>query len=400
MKKNIIALSVFSALSATSVAQAETVTLYDYDEATSAYEEAYFTGGLSVSNGRKDDQTAYDFSVGADYDRVFSSPSRDVTTKASVDGSISRAGTAGANKQDNYVAAISGTIDNYFTPGSNGAFWFGNASVRANDAFDDLETTASIGVGYGRVVNVTPMAKAIRVVEELVQLGVLRNTPAKSVYQQMANIIERESEYRSRYGFNEDYELKWITDILATLQTNISTAGTLKARDVLVDERISQRRYGWKVRAGLGYVGTNFDGLKDKPLLTAGAEYHQPLSNLTQFSNEATVNAIINDGDNGYNFNNAMSLTHEVDDRLDWENSWNLAYTKNTDNGDDVVTNSVASSLIYELNNTLDLTTTLAVQNIDGSSRTLTETENGVTTSYAEDGTDTSLVVGVRYRFK
>ncbi|MEZ5478908.1 MAG: DUF481 domain-containing protein [Thiolinea sp.] len=405
MKKTLLALTVGTALSGLSVAQAE-VTLFDYTEATSAYEEAYATGDLNVSNHRRDDQTAYDFNLGVNYDRVFSSPSRDLTVKGDLTGSITRAGTEGADSNDNYTASGSVTADNYFTPGSNGAFWFGSASVRADDAFDDLETTASVGVGYGRVVNVTPMAKAMRVIDELAAMGVLQAKPDKTVYQQMANIIDREGEYRSRYGFQENYELKWISDVLAVLQNNgatngpVSAAGTLKVRDVLVDERISARRYGWKVRAGLGYVGTNFDGLTDKPLLTAGAEYHMPLSNQTQLSDEATFNAILNDGDNGYNFNNQLSLTHEVDDRIDWENAWDLNYAKDTGNGDDVVTNTLSSTLYYELNNALDFYTTASLKNINGSSQVITETNNGTTVSYDEDGTDTSLQMGVRYRLK
>ncbi|MGB1008571.1 MAG: hypothetical protein ACPGVP_02550, partial [Thiolinea sp.] len=343
MKKNYLATVVCGALLGPSLVQAE-VTLYDYQEASSAYEDAYVSGDLNVTKNRGDDQAAYNLNLGVDFDRTLSSADRDLNVRGDLNGSVSRAGTSGADSESSYTAGLSATYDKYFVPGSNGAFWFGSASLRANDAFDDLETTASAGVGYGRVTNVTPMAKTIRVMDELVHRGILNAKPAKSVYQQVAGIVAKESEYASRHG--SDYELKWLGDIETAIKSgggvaNLGAAGVLKIRDVLVDENISLRRYGWKVRAGLGYVGTNFDGLTDKPLLTAGAEYHQPLSNQTQLSNEATFNAIVNDGDNGYNFNNQLSLTHEVDDRIDWENTWNLNYAKNTASGDDVTTNSI-----------------------------------------------------------
>ncbi len=392
MKKQILALSISTALLGMSAAQAE-VTLFDYQEASSSYEEAYVAGNVYLGKNRGDEQTAYNIDLNANYDRTISTPDRDLNLRGDVTGTVARSGAANADSTDSYTASASVTADNYFQPGSNGGFWYGSASVAALDTFDDLATTASIGVGYGRVTNVTPMAKTIRLMDELVRRNVLRGKPATAVYQQVAGIVARESEYVSRYGAR-DYDLKWIGDIEAALQgsgllRNLGAEGVLKARDVLVDEYFSTRRTGWKVRAGVGYVGSNFDGLTNKPLLEAGAEYHRPLDNQTQLSDEANVSAILNDGDNGYNFNNNLSLTREIDDRIDWENSWNLAYAKNSGNGDDVTTNTLASTFVYELNNSLDFTTTARIANVDGS----TDVNN-------PDGTDRALTMGVRYRLR
>lgn len=392
MKKRILAVLIGS-VTMTSLAQAE-VTLFDYQEANSSYEEAYLNGSFFIGKGRGDDQSAYNFNVNANYDKTQSTADRDLNLKADVDASISRDGSAGADSSDSYTAGASITTDNYLQPGSNGTFWYGSASIRGNDAFDDLETTAGIGLGYGRVTNVTPMAKAIRIIDELTKRGALSAKPGKATYQEIAKVVSRESEYASRYG-NKDYELHWIADIEKALQQsgtvngNLNTAGILKSRDILVDEKISLRRYGWKTRVGLGYVGTNFDGLTNKPSLEAAAEYHMPLNNQSQFSDEASVRAILNDGDDAYNFSNTMSLTHEVDDRIDWENVWSLDYSKNSSNGDDVTTNTLSSTFIYELNNQLDFTTTARLANVNGS----TDANN-------PDGTDRSVLMGVRYRLR
>lgn len=393
LKKGALFTLISSVISTQGLVQAQ-VTLFDYEEASSAYEEAYVNGSLFIGKGRGDDQAAYNFNINADYDKTLSTPSRDLNIDADVDGTVTRDGAEGASSSNSYTAGASLSVDNYFQPGSNGAFWFGALSVRANDAFDDLETSAGIGVGYGRVTNVTPMAKTIRVIDELTQRQALTGKPGRATYQAVAKIIARESEYISKYGAR-DYELNWISDIEAVLKQSgmvngvLNTAGILKSRDVLIDEKISLRRHGWKVRAGLAYVGTNFDGLTDKPALTAGAEYHRPLSNQTQFSNEAVTLAILNDGDNAYNFNNTMSLTHEVDDRIDWENVWSLDYAKHSVNGDDVTTNTLSSTFIYELNNQLDLTTTARIANVNGSS----DIDN-------PDGTDRAFLMGVRYRLR
>lgn len=398
MKKTILA-STISLFLGVGAAQAE-VTLYDYKEGTSAYEDAYVAGALDFHKNRGDDQNAYSLNLDANYDRTISTPDRDVSYGGSLVGTVSRGGAKGDESMDSYTADAGITVDNYFVPGSNGAFWYGSAYAQKvgnpEDFFeDDTFTKATVGVGYGRVTNVTPMAKAIRVMDELVRRNVLRSKPAVGVYQDVARIIAKENEYRSRYG-SKDYPIKWISDIEAVIKqsgliNNFGATGTLKVRDVLIDENISTRRIGWKVRAGLSYIGTNFDGLTNKPGLELGGEYHLPLSNQTQFSNEAVFNAILNDGDNGYNFNNNLSLTHEIDDRIDWENNWNLNYAKNSENGDDVTTNTLSSTFAYEIANSLDFTTTASVKNVSGSSSS--STVDG-------DGTDRALTMGVRYRLR
>lgn len=398
MKKTILA-STISLFLGVGAAQAE-VTLYDYKEGTSAYEDAYVAGALDFHKNRGDDQNAYSLNLDANYDRTISTPDRDLSYGGSLVGTVSRGGAKDDQSMESYTADAGITVDNYFVPGSNGAFWYGSAYAQKvgspEDFFeDDTFTKATVGVGYGRVTNVTPMAKAIRVMDELVRRNVLRGKPAVGVYQDVARIIAKENEYRSKYG-SKDYPIKWISDIEAVIKqsgliNNFGATGTLKVRDVLIDENISTRRIGWKVRAGLSYIGTNFDGLTNKPGLELGGEYHLPLSNQTQFSNEAVFNAILNDGDNGYNFNNNLSLTHEIDDRIDWENNWNLNYAKNSDNGDDVTTNTLSSTFAYEIANSLDFTTTASVKNVSGSSSS--STVDG-------DGTDRALTMGVRYRLR
>lgn len=393
MKKTILA-STIGLFLGMGAAQAE-VTLYDYKEGTSAYEDAYVAGSMDFHKNRGDAQNAYSLNLKADYDRTISTPDRDITFGGSLDGGVKRDGTKGAESVDNYVVDAGVTADNYFVPGSNAGFWYGSAYAKKISDIDDMFTKATIGVGYGRVTNVTPMAKAIRIVDELVRRNVLRSKPSVQVYQDIARIVSKQDEYEARFG-TKDYEIKWISDIEAVVQksglaNNFGAAGALKARDVLIDETISTRRIGWKVRAGLSYIGSNFDGITSKPGLELGGEYHVPLSNQTQFSDVAAFNAILNDGDNGYDFDNMLTLTHEIDDRIDWENAWNLQYSKNTVNGDDVTTNVLSSTFAYEIANSLDFTTTASLKNVNGSS------DVDVTKA---DGTDRALTMGVRYRLR
>jgi len=391
MKQQSLKLAIGLVLSGAVIPAVAEVTLYDYTEATSAYEDAYLSASANISKSRGDAQTGYDLNLKGDYEKVISTPRRDKTVKLNADGQVSRASTAGATSTDVYTAGASTTVDTYFREGSKGGFWFGKASIGANSESNDLDTALGLGIGYGRVVNVTPMAKAIRLVDALKQGGSIRRKPSKAVYNQIAQIIAKDSEYASKYG-RKDYQKSWIGDIESALKSagvlssaNLSAAGVLDIRQVLVDERISTRKHGWKVRAGLNYVGSNFSGIKNKPGLELGAEYHRPISNRTQFSNEAVLSTVFDSSaSDAYKLRNQMTLTHEVDSRIDWENTWALDYNK-VAGGSDITTNTLSSTFLYELSNSLDYSI----------SAKLTDT-NGT----ANDGLDKSLNMGIRYRLK
>ncbi|PID46209.1 MAG: hypothetical protein CSB47_05675 [Proteobacteria bacterium] len=366
------------------------VTLYDYTEATSAYEDAYIDGSFSTTNGNGHDQAAYNAALSLEYDRVFSSAHRNLSVNANAKGSVSRSSTAGADSQDNYSASAGVNADTYFRPGSKGAFWYGSGDLGLKKDAEDPFFKIGIGLGYGRVVNVTPMAKAIRLVEALMAQGALRAKPSKATYVSVAQIISRENEYSSKYRLG-NYEQKWITDIeqalvaSGVLNGSLNAAGVIKARDVLVDEFITTRKSGWLVRAGLGAVLSNYDGSDGgDPSFDLEAEYHRPINNQTQFSDVASLSTIFGDDDTGYQFTNEMSWTREITDKVDWVNSWKLDYSKSgEDGGNDNTTNTLSSIFYYYLNNQLDL----KVAALASKSNDL-------------DDVDTSLNVGVSYRLR
>ncbi|MCK5726907.1 MAG: DUF481 domain-containing protein [Thiotrichaceae bacterium] len=384
-----IAIGLISSISTVSFAD---ISLLDYDEATSAYQDAYLTGEFDFSKSRSDAQSAYKLDLGLDYNRIISNSSQDITLHADTNGTVKRDGTVGAERTDNYIATLSATADNYFQPDTNGSFWYGSASIKADDSFEDLQTKLSIGLGYGRVKNLTPMAKAIRLISALRTQGIVKSIPSKESYNRVAQIIAKESQYKSKYGYREKfYARHWISAIEKELGNSpLGAAGVLSARSILIDERISTRKSGWKARAGLAYVGTDFSGIKNNPGVELGMEYHHPINNRTQFSNELTMLTTFDDNQ-AYTLSNALNLTHEVDDRIDWENKWTLNYNHPEIN-DVITTNTLSSALIYELGNALDLTLTATIKNSAGN--------DTVSPGEVEDGTDRSLNIGVRYRLK
>lgn len=365
---------------------AENISLLDYDQATSAYEDAYINGQFNLNSGNQD-QDSYNLDLQLDYERVFTSADRNTKIDFSGETARSRGPNDGDKTVYSYQALGSVTSDQYFQADSNGGFWYGKGEIGARKDMDDPFTKLTLGLGYGRVVNATPMAKAIRLVEALQERGVLDAAPSRAAYQQVADIIAKEDEYRSRHG-SADYQMMWIEDIAKVLGTDVSVRGAIKAYDVLNNERISTRKYGWLVRAGVGAVLTDYDGSDGNPALELGAEYHYPISNRTQFSEEVIFTAVLDDDDDSYHVKNRMSLTHEITDRVDWENAWMLDYSS-YDNSNDVVSNTLSSTYRYYISNTLSF-------NITGR---LTNVEDDIDNN-GNDETDKSLLVGLTYRLK
>ena len=382
-------------LSIAGTATAE-VTLYDYTEANSNYQDAYVNGSFSATDGNGHDQTAYNASLALDFDRVISSANRNLGMAFNAGGTLNRGSAAGASSESNYIAAGSVTADNYFRPNSKGLFWYGSGEAGIKKGADKPFTKVGVGLGFGRAVNVTPMAKAMRLVEALREQGALSANPSKATYLKIAQVIAREDEYKSKYRLG-NYEQQWITDIEKALvasgqvRGSLSAAGVIEARDVLINERISTRKHGWLVRAGLGLILTNYDGTDGgDPTLDIGAEYHRPLSNDTQFSNVAKFSSIYGDDDTGYRLYNTMSLTHELSDKIDWENSWLMDYSKAGDaGGQDTTSNTLSSTFRYYLNNQLDLTATGKIS----------DTEDDIANN-GNDDTDLSFNVGASYRLR
>ena len=382
------------AIALASNAWAQNVSVTDYEPVNSFWEELYLNGTLNSSKSRTDSQQAYDANLRLDYDNVSSTPRDDLRYRASLIGNLGRDGSAGAESESSYSLSAGVTTDNYFTSNNKGLFWYGSLDLEATDAFDQRQLAGIGGVGYGRVTNVTAMAKAIQVMDTLIERGQIKSFPSLAVYQQVAGVIDRQREYIARHG-SRDYEQYWLGDIEKTLidsgiiAQSLGAGDLLSVRDVLITQRISTRKVGWKVRAGLGLVYRSFDGGDDTdPALELGAEYHYPFSNRTQFSNEARLLTIL-DGEGSYTLQNVMSLTYELNDNIDWENAWILRTDSNGRTGNDVTVNTLSTAFYYSLTNLLDLSATLSVANVSGDSNASSPT-----------GTDRSFFVGLRYRLR
>jgi len=124
---------------------------------------------LSIAGTATAEVTLYDYTEAID--RVISSANRNLGMAFNAGGTLNRGSAAGASSESNYIAAGSVTADNYFRPNSKGLFWYGSGEAGIKKGADKPFTKVGVGLGFGRAVNVTPMAKAMRLIEALREQG-------------------------------------------------------------------------------------------------------------------------------------------------------------------------------------------------------------------------------------
>jgi len=104
--------------------------ILSYNEASSAYSDAYVTGHFNAADGNQQ-RANYDMDLALDYEKVLSTPSRNIKYDLTASGTKSRSSTNGEESKNTYQATGSATMDKYFRAGSRGAFWYGKGEVGA-----------------------------------------------------------------------------------------------------------------------------------------------------------------------------------------------------------------------------------------------------------------------------
>jgi hypothetical protein len=391
MKKSAIIVAIGAAIALPTASQA--IQLTDYTIPTSEWQESFLEGSGNLNSGNQD-QASYDLYLKGDYTHNYTSLPQN--WEVELDGylDIDRGGNEGDKRDEAYGANASATIDNYFN-NNDKMFWYGSADAKYRDWADDMQLNVGAGLGYGRVINATPLAEALRVVEELREHGVITGNLSDATYIEMAQVIDRESEFQSKYGL-EEYEAYWykaIEDVLnqaGVLSNNaLGAEGALHMRRVLEEEYVTPRSHGWVVRAGLGYMIQDFYGEDSDPSLNAEFKYALPIGLQGQFTNVFTYSTIFAD-DTNHSFANTMTYSHEVSDQIDWENEWFIGHEiSGDDNAEDTTQNLLTSTLSYYLTNRMTAGLTVSAEYLDDGID-----DNG------NDDWDFGTYFSIRYRLK
>lgn len=194
------------------------------------YFNDWATPGVDESGGR----------VGLAYSRLYDSPSFGYTLAGNVELQLTDFFPVSG------LADAAGTYRYYFTPDMP---TFGFGGLDASVATGQLQPAVyvSVGLGYGRFSDVTPLSKAFKIEAELLKAGAIPMPLSDNELMGIAEVIGS-SQYAT---VNEQ-----IADVVSHIQT--ASGVTLTARQVLKVEDLvvatGDARYcGWAVQGGVGY---------------------------------------------------------------------------------------------------------------------------------------------------
>jgi hypothetical protein len=377
---------------------ASAISLRDYTIPESYSREAYIRGALNFKDGNQE-QANYDGFLMGWYDTRYSSIPFEWALRADARYDFER----GENKENRsdygYDLFASTYYDRYFGDSrflSFGSLDAGYRRIPATGSPDEPFVEIGAGVGYGRLYNATVLAKAMRIVDDLILYGVITEQLSDYGYLELARVIDLEDEFRSGYSPAE-YKKFWyeaMEDVLRNqgvlTEDNLGAIGILRIEDILEQERFGVRAHGWKIKAGLSYVASDYEDGKDRdPALTTSFELGIPYSYLLQFNERLTYSAIMG-SDKEHRVTNVMSVTYEVSSRIDWQNSWTIrASFPSRGDQEDRISNVLTSSFFYYLVNQLWAETTVTVSHLDDGIR-----DNG------NDDIETRVFLGLTYRLR
>ena len=241
-------------------------------------------------------------------------------------------------------------------------------SVRASSNmlkdYDQPASSLTVGVGYGRFIEATDLAKAVRIEEFLIKEEELSDHLPKEAILEISKIINREGEYRDKYG--ETYEKEWYKDMETVMRESnllneggLGAIGILRIEEVLEREDIADRFYGWDVTLGSRFdITLPFTGQDRSPAnLDVSASYARPIAWRWQVSERISMNTPFDNFGTAFSSSLSSDISYELSNRIDVRLRHLLRLEK-LEADDAQISHALGASFIYYIENNLNLVVT------------------------------------------
>ena len=363
------------ALSALHAAGAGAIALTDYTFPTSTSQQAYLNGVFNVA-GNSVDSTEVGYNVAGSASYLLNYRSLPFSYNLDVLGnfSVAKSTLEDSDTEDAYFLRASTVADRYLRDDSN-LFGYGGGRLEyrklaSQDEVDDPRIDLEVGVGYGRTINATVLKQAIRVNEDFKKYQVITGDMPDNTLLKLAQILEKEGEYRSIHGGIE-YRKYWFEDMEDVVRESgvlsgesLGAIGILRIQEVLA-EPTAQRWHGWVARAGVGIQVSDFDGESGDPTLSARFDWMRPVDIRLQLSNRASFFTILED-DPLYQIANEFRVDYEISNRIDWYNSVGVNYDIPAVEGlENILRLNLRSTYIFYIENQLSFNPEFQYQFVD-----------------------------------
>lgn len=371
MRRTIVALAVLILLSAT--AGAQNVSITDYRVPVSSAKS--LNASLFYNYATKGDETITDNgNVGLVYKHFYSS--LPFSWRIDVSGTGTKLGD-----ETSHAVDLATYVNKYLADDSN---FFGYAGVTAShvEGYKQIDSRGSVGVGYGRFIAATAFAKAIRIDQFLLKEGVITGHLSKADLIKLGNIIEREGEFQDMHG--SAYRPYWYEAMEEVITASgkfkgegLGAMGILRMDEVLFQEVIHDRYYGWDVRVGVGHEITTFDESDPEGSVEAGFSFAYPMGLKSQINHRTDYNTPFDNMGEAYGITSVTDYIYEVSNRIDFIGSYQLQYDKASADDDAIDSHSIRAGFIFYIENQINVALTSQLSK-DGDSDWYTNTSVSV----------------------
>ena len=245
-------------------------------------------------------------------------------------------------------------------------------SVRASSnmlrIYDRPSSAVTAGIGYGRFIEATALAKAVRIEAYLIKEGELSGHLPKDTILELSKIVKREAEYKDKFG--DTYEKEWYNDMEATMaesgllkDNSLSAIGVIRIEEILEREQIADRFYGWDVTLGSKFDITTPYTDQDRPIanLDVTASYARPIGWQLQISERLSMNTPFDNLGTAFALSLSSDISYELANRIDLRLRHLFRLDKpeerNTENS-----HSLGVSFIYYIENKINLVVTEQIE--------------------------------------
>lgn len=258
-------------------------------------------------------------------------------------------------------------------------FAFAGLELSHLDYYKQIASNLTIGAGYGRYIDATALAKAVRIEEHLLRENIITDHLPKATMIKIANIIDRQSEYINIYG--ETYENFWLFDIENEIRASgmlignhVGAIGILRMRQVLfnINERVNNRYFGYDINIGSKFVLSTFDKSKSgSPNLSISGRYSYPLGWRFQINGNFEFFTPMDSMFFGQvNSNFGVDFIYELSNRINFVANYKLNASKPYGIMKFEINHIFSTSFLYYLENEIYYGFTTSIQKI-GTQKTL-----------------------------
>ena len=276
-------------------------------------------------------------------------------------GSASYSRDLEGNRKGRFATELGTRIKKYVRDEGN-IFILDDTNFSFDKEFDRPSIDLTIGFGYGRSINATALRKAVRIEDFFLKEGILSDHMPKETMIELGHIIEKRPEYEDLYG--DRYQNYWFEDMSNEITKSglvlgsVGAIGILRMREVLFQERINQRFYGWETTAGVRFqLQTAQRGVsRPSPAMSIGLRYTRPISWRSQVNERFEINSPFT-GSFGrvYDLTQTTDFFYELTNRVDFRVDYMLDLTKARRDASLVASHAVIPAFLFYVENEVRL---------------------------------------------